>query len=352
MNHPQQHPRTHCDDRLAASRGRKGVALALAFALSGFCHSCTSRGTVAVGGACNRGESCVTGVCIRESNTLSSVAWLDGYCSGNCGSATCPEGLCLTLADGYSYCLAECLNDAECRAGYVCSSGVHACLPDCRLGWSCGPALVCDTATGACTLPTPVSGTTPLGESCTINTECATGLCIPEHSGTGTIAWTGGSCSQECVSTPCPTGAACAVMEDGSAYCVPACTADGDCRTGYVCASDPGGCLPDCRLGWSCGTLLVCDATSGACIDPAGADAGVADAGGPDGRGRDDAGFGGFGDAGGDNNPEVGGGGNNPDAGGGSGNHPEVGGGGNNPDAGNGGDDSRGQGPGQGGIFT
>jgi|GEM_PF-5183550 len=334
MNHPRRHPRTRRGDHLATPVGQEGAVLALAVAMVGFCQACTSRGTVAVGGACSRDESCVTGVCIREDNTLSSVAWVDGYCSGNCGSTTCPEGLCLTLADGYSYCLAECQSNSECRAGYICSTGVHTCLPDCRLGWSCGPALICDSATGSCTLPTPVSGTTPLGEGCTINTECATGLCIPEHSGAGTIAWAGGSCSQACVSTACPTGAACAVMEDGSAYCVPACTADGECRTGYVCASDPGGCLPDCRLGWSCGTLLVCDANSGACMDPSRADAGVPDAGDPDGRGRDDAGFGGFGDAGGGNNPDTGYGG------------------GNKPDAGYGGDDSRGQGPGPGGNPT
>ena len=96
-----------------------------------------------MGGACQADESCVTGVCIPEA----SAAWSGGYCSGDCASTACPQGLCLVLADGLSYCVAECASDGDCRQDYICSAGVGACLPDCRLGWSCGSSLVCDMAT-------------------------------------------------------------------------------------------------------------------------------------------------------------------------------------------------------------
>ena len=241
------------------------LALATALGLAALCQACSSRGSVAVGGACSRDESCVTGVCIREDSTTSSVAWTDGYCSGSCADTACPQGLCITFADGNSYCVSQCQGETDCRAGYVCSAGVGACLPDCRLGWSCGPSLICDGDTGACTVATLVAGTTPLGSPCTVNPECASALCIPERSGAGTIAWSGGACSQECVGVTCPADATCAPMENGSAYCVPSCATAADCRAGYVCDVEIAGCLPDCRLGWSCGTRRVCEAGSGSC---------------------------------------------------------------------------------------
>jgi hypothetical protein len=284
--------------------GNAWLALVAACGTAALCQACSSRGSVAVGGACARDESCATGVCIRESSTTTSVAWMDGYCSGSCATVLCPEGLCVAFTDGYSYCVSQCQSDADCRVGYVCSAGVGACLPDCRLGWSCGSSLVCDLATGACTLPTPVAGTTPLGSPCTINLECATGLCIPERSGIGTVAWTAGACSQACAGTACPDGSTCAAMEDGSAYCVPTCGATTDCRAGYVCDVEISGCLPDCRLGWSCGTQLVCDATSGSCVPPVNADAGARDAGG---FGQDAAGGVGPADAGGFGRDDAGG---------------------------------------------
>jgi len=157
---------------------------------------------------------------------------------------------------------------------------------------------VCDAGTGVCVPPAPPPGTTPLGSACTLNAECISGLCIPERRGTGTVAWTGGTCSLECSLAACPAGSTCIAFTDGSTYCVPACPAASECRTGYVCDNDVGGCLPDCRLGWSCGSSLVCDASSGTCEYPPGADAAVGpDAGADvarqgDGGMRDGRGFG------------------------------------------------------------
>lgn len=265
------------------------LGLATAWIVAG--GACTARGTVVVGGACTRDESCTTGVCIRANGSATASAWVGGYCSGNCAQTGCPEGVCLLLADGLSYCLAACQGDSACRAGYVCSATARACLPDCRLGWSCSSALVCDDTTGSCTLPTTVAGTMPLGGACTLNAECATGLCIPERHGTGTVAWTGGMCSLACGTVACPTGSTCVPFQDGSAYCAPTCTTSLDCRTGYACATDVLACLPDCRLGWSCGTL-VCDPGSGTCLDALSGDAGVGRDGATDGLARADGGDG------------------------------------------------------------
>jgi hypothetical protein len=224
------------------------------------------------------------------------MAWSGGMCSQECTTTACPTGAtCVAMKDGSAYCAPACAGTADCRTGYVCSAGVGACLPDCRLGWSCGDSLVCDAATGACTLAAPDAGTAPLGSACTVNLECASGLCIPERGSTGTLAWTDGTCSQACSAAACPAGATCVPMEDGSAYCVSSCASSADCRTGYVCDIEVFGCLPDCRLGWSCGTRLVCDAASGSCVGPAlsdaGADGGRTDGGRTDG-GRTDGGQG------------------------------------------------------------
>lgn len=306
------HPTSHqAKDRhphrllgVAKTSGNTWLALATTLCVGALSQACSGRGTVAVGGACTRDEACVTGACIREKSTMGLVAWTGGYCSGDCSSAVCPEGTCVAFSDGRSYCVSPCADNAQCRAGYICSAGVGACLPDCRLGWSCGPSLVCDSLTGACTVAGTVPGTIPLGAACTINLECVAGLCIPERIGTDTIAWTGGSCSQACASATCPSGAVCAPMEDGTAYCVPSCAGTADCRAGYTCDTEIWGCLPDCRLGWSCGTYLVCDAVSGTCMSRSIPDGGVRDAGG---FGRDDAGGSGRDDAGGFGRDDAGG---------------------------------------------
>jgi hypothetical protein len=107
-------------------------------------------GTVEVGGACSSDNDCAEGFCIRDTDASDEPThWTDGYCSGDCAS-TCPQGNCLTLADGNKYCVAECAADEDCRRGYVCAKAVAACLPDCREGWSCGSKLVCNSGNGNC----------------------------------------------------------------------------------------------------------------------------------------------------------------------------------------------------------
>jgi hypothetical protein len=117
--------------------------------------ACSANVTVPVGGACSLDDACATGFCIRDTDAAGKrTPWSDGYCSGNCANNACPQGTCLAMADGNSYCLASCSSDADCRLGYVCAKAVAACLPDCRNGWSCGTTLVCNTSNGNCEVKT------------------------------------------------------------------------------------------------------------------------------------------------------------------------------------------------------
>jgi hypothetical protein len=113
--------------------------------------ACCTNHTVPVGGACSLDDACATGVCIPGTDASGRpTAWPDGYCSGNCESVACPQGSCLAMADGHSYCVSTCNTEGDCRPGYVCAEAVAACLPDCRKGWSCGSALACNSANGHC----------------------------------------------------------------------------------------------------------------------------------------------------------------------------------------------------------
>jgi hypothetical protein len=247
---------------------------------------CTGRSNVGVGGPCARDESCITDVCLHEVRQEGQSLWQGGYCSGNCQKEECPSGSCLHLEDGLSYCVSSCTANSDCREGYRCVSTTptdKACLPDCRLGWSCGSTLTCNDETGTCDVPPGTPG--PIGDPCTWNAECTSGLCTPEQGTSGPTYWTGGSCTQQCSATvECPSGASCVPFESAGSYCVAWCEAVDGCRPGYVCATDVHGCLPDCSQGWSCGTALTCNDLTGLCVPPS---ANVPDAGADASSSRD-----------------------------------------------------------------
>jgi hypothetical protein len=223
---------------------------------------------VSVGGACSSDDVCLTGSCIRDTDTAGKAThWAGGYCSGLCGKRSCPQGTCLTMADGNKYCVATCRADGDCRSGYVCDQYARVCLPDCRKGWSCGSTLTCDSSSGNCQLP---KGTTQVGGGCSSDNDCANGFCILDTDASNkATGWNGGYCSGDCANTSCPQGS-CLTMADSNKYCVATCSADSNCRSGYVCAKAASACLPDCRKGWSCGSTLTCNSSNGTC-QPAGA---------------------------------------------------------------------------------
>ncbi|RKG89851.1 S8 family serine peptidase [Corallococcus terminator] len=87
--------------------------------------------------------------------------------------------------------------------------------------------------------------TATIGKPCTSSSECGTGgLCANGSS------FPGGYCTQDCLSSSCPSGSACYSSTDGaSAFCFASCNPaeTGVCRTGYVCSSDGAGggaCVP------------------------------------------------------------------------------------------------------------
>jgi hypothetical protein len=216
----------------------------------------------ALGLPCEASADCGSSFCVEEARTGSSVSWTAGTCTQACSSsAACPPGsACVPFDDGTALCLGSCVQSGDCRAGYVCSTAVSACLPDCRLGFSCGTSLSCDAGSGAC-----VPGTRVVGDPCTTNADCASGLCTLARSTSTGIAWSGGYCTAICdAAVPCPAPSQCVSYSDGSS-CAAACSADTDCRGGYVCSTAVGACLPDCRQGFSCGSALTCDAATGAC---------------------------------------------------------------------------------------
>jgi serine protease len=80
-----------------------------------------------------------------------------------------------------------------------------------------------------------------VGQSCTTHTDCGTnGLCA-------TTGYPGGYCTQDCLSTGCPSGSQCYGNEEGTAaFCYATCTgagagSQGSCRSGYICYPDGSG---------------------------------------------------------------------------------------------------------------
>jgi hypothetical protein len=143
-----------CDKNISACLPdcRAGWSCGSALVCSQDTGACTPPSkTIRVGGACSFDVTCTSGTCFQPTDTSNrSTGWTDGYCSGECGNSSCPDGKCQALADGKSYCLATCVGNSDCRSGYICAQGISVCLPDCRNGWSCGNTLTCNQNTGNC----------------------------------------------------------------------------------------------------------------------------------------------------------------------------------------------------------
>ncbi len=221
--------------------------------------------TIADGLPCEWNAQCVGGLCLPALVNGASTGWTDGTCTAPCVNHACASAdeACLDLGIGGA-CLPKCGGRLACRSGYVCDSFAQACLPDCRAGWSCGSSLTCKED-GTCGIA--ASTLAAIGQGCTSNTECASGICFAETKNGASTGWTGGTCSAPCAAGACAAGAACSVL-DGKTWCLRSCANDSDCRSSYVCDPDYHSCLPDCRnAGWSCGTSLTCG-TDGHCVVP------------------------------------------------------------------------------------
>jgi hypothetical protein len=91
----------------------------------------------------------------------------------------------------------------------------------------------------------PPSGSATLGEECQVKADCASTLGCLTQAASG---FPGGVCSINCTAGQCPAGATCADLSGSAAgvrACLEQCSADAQCRTGYVCCAGLGGaCAP------------------------------------------------------------------------------------------------------------
>ena len=204
-----------------------------------------------VGQACTQNVECPAtgageGFCMTETDWR----WPGGFCSGACGSdADCSDEAHCTGR----VCVPDCTSDADCRAGYVCGdyfgTGSNTCAP------------------------APTTAEAP-GGACATDADCLGALfgaqCVTEP------GYPGGYCISGCgVDADCPAASHCATTADGAQLCVPDCTTNSDCRTGYECfdwlGSGTNSCGPVASgaagVGDACTVLQDCaGGQNGACI--------------------------------------------------------------------------------------
>lgn len=168
------------------------------------------------GAPCAANDECLGGTC------LTGDEWPDGYCTHtDCGtSCDSPDAGCVQQGND-SFCAEYCSGDDDCREGYACATA------------SGSPGRVCVAPTGL-----------PDGSACSRDGDCQGGTCITD--------WPRGFCT----TLGCDNFEDCSRQGEenrclrvrGPDFCVRICTAQTDCRDGYVCegfGDGTGMCVPD-----------------------------------------------------------------------------------------------------------
>ncbi len=201
----------------------------------------------AAGDACQFNEDCESNVC--------NTAMPEGLCTApDC--ASCAEGFGCAPSHLGNACFKRCVAHAECRAGYQCFDG--ACIPGCAADADCSRNYFCSNGycekrppivTGNCTVdadcPSKICNNpeNKCSRACAASTECGTGefcvmrLFFSESRTTGTRA----------VCSPSQPGAALGES----------CSADKDCQSGMCYL---GLCTELCN-GTGCATGLTCQSS-------------------------------------------------------------------------------------------
>lgn len=246
---------------------------------------------------------CVSNADCPLAGAVCDTAFPGGVCTVRCDT-TCEVGTCYG-----GRCAAPCTRGAnECAAingscyAYLPTDTIGYCISACFTedirpdeAGSCGPGLTCNAWFNYCgpasaTLPPPGRAE---GEPCTTYSECRGYVCIPEMNEGSPTGWVGGSClaygrqlgpdayadGAPIPRSNCAEGLAMppigwlqnGAAEGDSAYCLPTCDTDAECREGYECehtGSAPGAptfstglCAPidDCHLGThTCPTGYEC----------------------------------------------------------------------------------------------
>ncbi len=174
-------------------------------------------GCATTGEPCGFDDDCSTGWCVNLGNGLVCADGCDadyplaGCSVGSyCSELSCGVGVCRPGTIGVGVFGSQCAADTQCASLYCrpAPNAVSYCGVPCEPNHGqCLPAEVCAPQSGgcgACQSSALFTGQRGLGELCTSNTECLSGLC----------------------------------MEDaGIRYCSYSCTYDPDCAEGYHCRS-------------------------------------------------------------------------------------------------------------------
>lgn len=174
----------------------------------------------ALGDACDDSDQCAAGPC--------AVRGDQSFCTQTCGDSTpCPRGFACVAAGDQAVCVPEaggldwaCSSDADCLSG-ICSldAGVRYCTRSCEAAVPCPDGFVCgatDSHESVCR-----RAERGLGQDCTDNVECTTGLCATENGDA--------YCTRVCSDAmACPSGFECAGAGDVS-VCRPLPMASGGC---------------------------------------------------------------------------------------------------------------------------
>jgi hypothetical protein len=242
----------------------------------------TPSGPGLLGAACSVGGDCASAICFGG-RCSESCDWLhpatscpSGYFCDGGATGVCAEGLCLAGGAGSRGLGASCAGDTDCSSIF-CDGGV--CAEPCVPGGAttCPTGLACQVGTlpgcGACR----IAGA--LGDVCTGNDDCGTGICAVGEDGSS-------FCTRLCdTAAPCPAGFDCVDAGGGAQACRPGggagglgadCTAPGDCLS-MLCAERSAGdrfCTRTCNDASPCPAAFDCvltgDGVTSVCVDAPG----------------------------------------------------------------------------------
>lgn len=241
-----------------------------------------------LGQPCGGNDVCASGFCDATGGPAICACDDDGDCGAGqqCNPAPDPN-LCIATGCGNgvidagegcddnnanpgdgcnALCLIEltfdCDADAECASGF-CDPADTTCA--CDQDADCPLALICDESTDPNTCVTDICGDGSIdgAEGCDDqNTDDGDGC-----SATCTVE-DGWQCTGEpsdCEPAPCDDDTDCIHCNEQFDVCVPECTVDEDCPTGFFCDELSGLCVPLCDEATDC-PGAICDPTSGECV--------------------------------------------------------------------------------------
>lgn len=255
---------------------------------------------MALNGSCSRNTDCQSGACFDFGGTVGAL------CVQSCASGSdCPSGFACADYRGSKSCLSaqffqnasfttaaggSCYSGGDCQSGY-CSSDTYQCVEVCAESSDCGAGGTCyweeivtDVFAGTCGgSPT---GTGVTGSTCSVDADCASGVCYGS-----------GICGDLCGSTAdCPSASVCfpvnysrctssiagicfqwqvnqvkACVQAGSGTIGTGaigstCTADSQCRDG-LCDTVDGVCTGVCSRDADCPGTMRCNIEQLATLD-------------------------------------------------------------------------------------